>query len=303
MRDLPSSFPVTAPGTWLPIASRDRWHAHADGVAMNGYAQGIDPRWFKRFGRSNDTAQTRLLCFHHAGGSATMYRQWPRLMPASIETIAVQLPGRADRFTEPAYDRMRLLVDDLIEVIKPLLHGSFALYGISMGSRVSWALTHALRARAMPLPARLYVACDPAPATDDGTWPWDDHPGGLEGYVREMGGTPAEVLAQPELLRTLLPTLRRDLTLLSTHSFHPSTPLDVPIHAFAGVDDPTAPPDRVDRWRAETTARFQLHRLPGGHFLTADAERQVIRTIADDLGRLDGAGSASTRQRTSEAHR
>jgi surfactin synthase thioesterase subunit len=214
-----------------------------------------------------------------------MYRGWPRLLPASIEPIGVQLPGRADRFTEPAYERMGPLVDDLIEVIKPLLDRRFALYGISMGGRVSWALAHALRDRAMPLPARLYVACDPAPATDDGAWPWDEHPGGLEGYVREMGGTPAEVLAQPDLLRTLLPTLRRDLTLLSTHNFHPTVPLDVPVQAFAGVADPTAPPDRMHRWRAETTAPFQLHRVPGGHFLTPDAEQQVIRTIVEDLGR------------------
>jgi surfactin synthase thioesterase subunit len=251
---------------------------------MNGSAQDIDRRWFKRFGRSDDTAQTRLLCFHHAGGSAAMYRPWARQMPAFIEPIGVQLPGRADRFVEPAYDRMGPIVDDLVDVIKPLLDRRFALYGISMGGRVSWALTHALRDLGMPMPVRLYVACDPAPSTDDGTWPWDDHPGGLEGYVREMGGTPAEVLAQPELLATLLPTLRSDLTVLSTHNFHPDTPLDLPIHAFAGVDDPTAPPDRMDRWRAETTAEFQRHRLPGGHFLTAEAERQVVRTIVDDLG-------------------
>lgn len=252
---------------------------------MIEHAQDIDRRWFKRFGRRDDAAQVRLLCFHHAGGSAALYRQWPRLMPPSIEPIAVQLPGRADRFTEPAYDRMTPLIDNLLEVIKPVLDGPFACYGISMGARVAWTLTHALRDRAMPLPARLYLACDPGPVTDDGTFAWEGRPDGLEGYVREMGGTPAEVLDQPELLRALLPTLRADLGVLRSNDFHPAIPLDVPIRAFAGVGDPMATPERMDRWRTETTASFELYRLPGGHFLHADgdAERRVVWTIVQDL--------------------
>ncbi|MFC6083626.1 thioesterase II family protein [Sphaerisporangium aureirubrum] len=254
----------------------------ADEVGMNAHPQDIDRRWLKRFGRTDDTARIRLLCFHHAGGNAGMYRHWRRLLPAAVELVAVQLPGRADRFTEPAHDRMTCLVRDLADVLKPLLDRSFACYGISMGARVAWALTHTLREMAMPLPTRLYVACDPGPATDDGTWPWEG-PGGVEGHLREMGGTPPEVLDQPELLRAVLPTFRADLAVLSTHDFRPLTPLAVPIRAFAGVDDPVGTPERVASWRTETTAGFQLHHVAGGHFLTPAAERQVVQTIVQDL--------------------
>src|SRR6266480_1771428 len=106
-----------------------------------------DRRWFKRFGRRDGPADLRLWCFHHAGGSASMYRHWPRLLPPPIEPVAVQLPGRADRFGEPAFDRMAPLVDELVEVLKPLLDRPFACYGVSMGSRVAWTLSHVLRAR------------------------------------------------------------------------------------------------------------------------------------------------------------
>jgi len=258
-------------------------HTIVDEVAMNGYAQDIDRRWFKRFGRKDDDARVRVLCFHHAGGSASMYREWPRRMPRSIEPVAVHLPGRADRFAEPAHQHMETLVDDLLDVIKPLLDRPYACYGISMGARVAWALVHALRDCAMPLPTRLYLACDPAPSTDSGSWPWQGRSDGLEGYMREMGGTPPEVLDQPELLRALLPTLSADLNVLSTHDFHPATPLDLPIVAFAAVNDPFGQPDRMEHWRTETTAGFELVRLPGGHFLTEDAETRVIETIVRDL--------------------
>ncbi|TMR99662.1 thioesterase II family protein [Nonomuraea basaltis] len=244
--------------------------------------QDCDRRWLKRFGRSAP-AEVQLLCFHHAGGSAAMYRHWPRLMPHFVEPIAVQLPGRADRFAEPPYDRMAPLVDELIEMIKPLLDRPFACYGVSMGARVAWALAHELRERAMPMPSMMFVAASASPCFDDGTWAWEGRDDGLEGYVREMGGTPAEVLAEPELLAGLLPTLDADLTVLSTHGFRPLTPLEVPIRAFAGTEDPEAPPEQMDGWRAETSVRFDLDPVPGGHFFDSDGEHQVIRAISHDL--------------------
>lgn len=243
---------------------------------------GVDHRWLKRFGPPAPDG-TVLLCFHHAGGSAAMYRRWSPLLPPRIEPIAVQLPGRADRFTEPPYEHMAPLVDALVEVIAPLLDRPFACYGASMGARVSWALAHALRGRGLPSPGMLFVAASRAPCLDDGSWLWEDREDGLRGYVHEMGGTPAEVLAEPELLAGLLPTLAADLTVLSTHGFRPTAPLAVPIHAFAGTDDAEADPRRMDGWRNETSAAFGLDPVPGGHFFDPTGERQVIDTIGDRL--------------------
>jgi medium-chain acyl-[acyl-carrier-protein] hydrolase len=244
-----------------------------------------DRRWFKRFGRREGPSAVRLLSFHHAGGSAAMYRKWPALLPPAVEPLAVQLPGRADRYAEPAFDRMGPLVEALAEVLKPLLDRPFACYGVSMGSRVAWALTHLLRDRSMPTPSALYLACDLAPSQDGDTYPWEGRADGLEGYLREMGGTPPEVLAEPDLVQVLVRTLRADLAVLSTHRFRPAVPLDVRIQAFAGTDDWTAPAERMAPWGAETTARFDLDVVRGGHFFEADAERQVIRTIGQDLVR------------------
>jgi surfactin synthase thioesterase subunit len=242
----------------------------------------IDRRWLKRFG-STGPAEIRLFCFHHAGGNAAMYRHWSRLLPWHIEPVAVQLPGRADRFREAPYDRMAPLVDELVEVMQPLLDQPFALYGVSMGARVAWALAHALRDRALPGPRMLFVAASVAPTLDDGHWRWEDPAVGVEGYLRELGGTPAEVLAEPALLALVLPTLLADLTVVRTHGFRPATPLEVPIRAFGGTADDQAPPERMGAWRTETSARFALDSLPCGHFFDAADERQVIRAIGREL--------------------
>ncbi len=135
------------------------------------------------------------------------------------------------------------------------------------------------------------MACDAAPITDNGQWKWEGREDGLEGYVREMGGTPPEVLAEPMLLAALLPTLSADLTVLSTHGFRPAIPLDVPIRAFAGTDDAESPPERMSGWRVETAARFDLDVLASGHFLDAEAEQRVIAAVGRELtASLDRTG-------------
>jgi medium-chain acyl-[acyl-carrier-protein] hydrolase len=244
----------------------------------------LDRRWLKRHGPRSSAAEIRLLCFHHAGGSAAMFRKWPELISPEIEPIAVQLPGRADRFNELAFEHMAPLVDALVDVVMPLLDQPFACYGVSMGARVAWSLALALRRRGMPMPAQLFLACEPAPVHDDGTRPWENRAGGLEGYMRDLGGTPPEVLAEPELVRALLPTLRADLVALTTATARPVTPLDVPIRAFAGTEDVVAPWDSMAAWRAETSARFRLDLIPGGHFFDPAGECRVIGAIGDDLG-------------------
>lgn len=244
---------------------------------------GEDRRWLKRFGRPGGPAATQLLCFHHAGGNAATFRHWATVLPYGIEPVAVQLPGRADRFLDPPYDRMKPLVDDLIDVLAPVLQRPYACYGVSMGARVAWALAHGLRDCGMPLPRALFVAASMGPSRDDGHWRWEGRSDGLEGYVHEMGGTPAAVLAEPTLLAALLPTLRADLTVLSTHGFHPATPLDVPIRAFAGVSDDEATPERTRAWAAETSAGFALDVLGCGHFFDPAAERLVVEAIGRDL--------------------
>jgi surfactin synthase thioesterase subunit len=239
-------------------------------------------RWFKR-PRGSGSAEIRLFCFHHAGGTATLFREWPGLFPRSIEPVAVQLPGRAERFREPAYESMPPLIDALIDALAPILDQSFAFYGLSMGARLSWALTHRLRDHGMPMPGALFLACAAAPDREEGRADWNVGKEDLIGYLREMGGTPPEIFTQPELLDLFLPTLRADLTMVDSFRMRPRVPLDIPIRAFAGIDDVEGLPDRMSGWRLETRGVFHLDVVPGGHFFDAAGERQVIRAIATDL--------------------
>jgi surfactin synthase thioesterase subunit len=239
-------------------------------------------RWFKRF-RSPAAGATTLLCLHHAGGNAAMFREWPRLLPPSVDPIAVQLPGRADRIDEQPYHSMDDLVDGLVDAVEPLLERPVALFGASMGARVGWSLAHALRERGLPMLRALYVSASSAPSLDREVRGWNGPDEGLVHYIRTLGGTPAQFFDDPELLGEIVATLRADLTVLSTHTYQPDVLLSIPITAFAGASDEESSPQQQEPWGKETTGPFVMNVLDGGHFLDADATRLVIDAISEDL--------------------
>lgn len=255
---------------------------------MTGSALAGSALWLRRYG-SGAPPVARLFCFHHAGGTAAMYRDWGRLLPPSVEPVAVQLPGRADRLRERPYTAMAPLVAALVEVVEPALDLPYACYGLSMGAKVCWALAHRLRERASPMPLGLYLAGAAAPDRQEGRADWNVPDAEIVRYMRDMGGTAPEIFSYPTLLASILATVRADLTLVDTFDYQPAVPLDVPIRAFAGTEDVEGGPERMRGWAEQTSRQFTLEEVPGGHFLDGAGNRRVARAITEDLRRELGA--------------
>lgn len=113
----------------------------------------------------------RLICFPHAGAGATTYAEWAPALPAEIELVAVQLPGRQNRIAEEPFTEVGPLVSVLTHALRPVLSGSFSFFGHSCGAALAFELAKALRAEtsgsgaAVPLrPARPGRDRDPASA-------------------------------------------------------------------------------------------------------------------------------------------
>ena len=76
----------------------------------------------------------RLFCLPYAGGSASVFRDWPDRLPQSVEVCAIQLPGRETRLKEPVFTRLPPLVQELAQALLPSLDRPFALFGHSVGA-------------------------------------------------------------------------------------------------------------------------------------------------------------------------
>lgn len=229
-------------------------------------------------------ARLRLFCFPYAGGSAAVYRDWHTLVPGEIEVAAVNLPGRGARFKEPPLDRAEVLVESLAEELGPHMEPPFAFFGHSMGALIAFELTRLLRREGRRLPERLLVSGRRAPHLPDEDPPIHGLPDAeLMEELRQLNGTPEEVLAHPELMELFLPVLRADFAVCEEYRYREEPPLDLPISAFGGVDDPDVERSHVLGWREQTRGGFRLRMFPGGHFFLNDHRDALVRAVVLDL--------------------
>jgi medium-chain acyl-[acyl-carrier-protein] hydrolase len=209
----------------------------------------------------------RLFCFPYAGGSAAIYHQWPACIPADIELVAVQYPGRATRLREPPCKRLNLLLDDIGQAIPSLLDRPFAFFGHSMGATVAFELIRRLQAAQQPLPQHLFVSGRSAPQLPPVKRPIHNLPDNeFFDAMREFNGTPSEILEHQELMEMMLPIIRADFQTLETWEYQPSPPFDIPVSVFGGIGDNGVPLENLDAWASCTTARMKRHMFPGDHF-------------------------------------
>jgi nonribosomal peptide synthetase protein BlmIV len=227
----------------------------------------------------------RLFCFPHAGGSAAVYRSLSRELSGNIQVCPVELPGRERRGAEAPFRNARALVDALVHFLRfELEKGPFALFGHSMGARVAFELTRALARAGVSSPRALIVSGCPAPELVDPRPKLAALP--RERFIaalRELNGTPREVLENEELMQLLLPRLRADYALSEGYELDDLTAVDVPLLAVGGSDDPEASVAELEAWRARTSRNFTLRMLPGDHFFLHTARSELAAVLRREL--------------------
>jgi medium-chain acyl-[acyl-carrier-protein] hydrolase len=236
--------------------------------------------WVSIF-RPNPRARLRLFCFPYAGGSSLVFRQWPDGLPPDVELCAVQLPGRGARMRETPFKRMSPLVEALAEVLPPFFDRPFAFFGHSMGATIGFELARRLRRARASGPARLLISGrqpPQAPYADRATYSLSD--AALIDELRQLNGTPSEVLEHAEMMQLLLPLLRADLELIQTYAYEPEPPLSCPVSAFGGIRDAEADHDVLQQWAEQTTAEFSLEMFPGDHFFLHTCLPQLLQAIS-----------------------
>jgi pyochelin biosynthesis protein PchC len=236
-------------------------------------------RWLRCY-KERPGARLRLICFPYASGSATFYRPWAAALPADLELIAVQYPGRLDRVGEPCVTDMDTMVETIAEVLPGALDRPFALFGHSMGGAIAYEVAHRLRARYGVEPVRLFVSGRQAPQFHEPGEKYRDSDDVLWAELARLGGTSEEALAHRELRSLLMPTLRGDYQLIETYRPAAREPLRCPITALVGTHDPEVPVDWAAGWAEHTTAGMTLKVFPGNHFYLVDEGAAVLAEVA-----------------------
>jgi medium-chain acyl-[acyl-carrier-protein] hydrolase len=225
-----------------------------------------------------------VFCFAHAGGGPSFFRPWRQALAPAVDIRPVLLPGRESRVRELPYRRMEQLLDPLCAALAPFLDRPYALFGHSMGSVVAYEVARRLSTGHVRPPSHLLVSGRRAPTAPTRRRKFSELPEHeFLMAIAALNGTPPEVLSQPQLVQLLLPTLRADFELNETYHPMPGPPLDCPLSAYMGVDDPEVNPSELLAWHTETTAEFTLRTFRGDHFYLRGGRPDVLRSIRQDL--------------------
>jgi surfactin synthase thioesterase subunit len=91
---------------------------------------------------------------------------------------------------------------------------------------------------------------------------------------------------EPEVVRMSLPALRADFGIVLGYTHRAAPPLDLPIVALGGTQDPDVAAEALLGWAHYTTAPFRFRMLPGGHLFyreQPDARAEVLRACRQAL--------------------
>lgn len=245
-----------------------------------------DNPWLKTFNCHVNRQPVLLFCFHHAGGTASMYKNWQKGLAECAEVIAVQLPGRENRFKEPLLEHSDVLINLVADAIADSLDDRpYVFFGHSLGASLGLHVIHELLRRKIRAPIGLIVSArnpffcntkniNPTYYTD------------LEflDMLLMFGGIPNEIINEYQIINSFLPRLRSDFYLSYRLQMRQVNlkKLNIPILALGGIADPTLSSNEIDGWSTYTTNNFRAILLPGDHFFIRNEFmlfRIIIQTI------------------------
>jgi surfactin synthase thioesterase subunit len=253
-------------------------------VAVTGEASGP----LVRFAASS-TPRRQLVCLPFAGGGPSVYRLWPRTLPADVEVLAVVLPGRELPRREQPLDSVEQLVAALLPAIESAAQLPYALFGHSLGAALAFELAVALERDAARPPSQLFVSGRRAPDEPYHAAPVYDLPEAdfLDALQERYGGVPEVIRGEPDLLALLLPALRADVRAFETYAPLTDRKVTCPVHVYGGVADRHPRPEQLPGWQRVAENPVRVRTFPGDHFyLTSQREAltgDITAHLADVL--------------------
>ncbi|MFI6479330.1 thioesterase II family protein [Nonomuraea sp. NPDC050663] len=237
--------------------------------------------WLRRF-QSAPPSSTRLICFPHAGGSASYFHPVARQLSAVMDVLAVQYPGRQERRHERCIDDIATLADQLTGELLPLADLPMAFFGHSMGAVVAFEVSRRLLTHGVS-PVTLFASGRRAPSTTRNETVHKEGDQALLAEVRRLGGTDLRMLNDPEVVSMILPSLRGDYTAIMTYRCSPGIKIDAPIVALVGDNDPHVSLDEAIRWKEHTSGAFDMQVFSGGHFYLNNHALAVMNIITERI--------------------
>ncbi|SPE61931.1 Thioesterase domain protein [Streptomyces netropsis] len=244
-----------------------------------------------------------VLCVPYAGATGLAYARLSRRAGPELRFTGLDLPGRGGLADRPPPRDVAGAVAALSAQAAPVAGAGvpYAVLGHSLGALLAHRLTAALsrgphQGPRTP-PSLLVVSCCPPPHLADRLGAGAEEL--LGAAARELRATSGRAGAdrtwaagRPDL------ELGRELTGGAGPPDGGPRPVDVPVLALYGADDPLFPGRAVRGWERWTRAGFTAREVPGGHFCFREHAAAYVTAIREALhGIVPGPGAPAADDR------
>ena len=216
-----------------------------------------------------------------------MFREWVKHIPSQIELIAIQLPGRENRFHEKPIKKTEKVVNEISNILESYFDKPFAFFGHSMGALLSYETARSLAENNKNIPEHLFISGRSSPDVVRKKSPIHHLPENL--FLREIqkyGGLPKEVLDDAEMRSFFFPTLRADLEMCEKYIYNKTSALTIPITVYNGLADEGVNPSEKNGWEDMTEMPCEIKYFAGGHFFFRDSANDFFGQFRTDLENL-----------------
>jgi len=235
--------------------------------------------WYLEY-KKNPDATIRLFCFHHSGGGASAYYPWADYLLPKIEMIAIQLPGRESRFTEPLNNNLRDITAKLSDGFAIYKDKPFFVFGHSLGALISFEFIKSIHQLYSLSPRHMIVSATKAPHLPfrmKHLSQLDDK--ALKEELKNYNGIDERILNNDELLDLFLPIIKNDFSIYEHYNFLESMSIPCDILAISGDQDQTVSPKEILAWAQYTEGKFEHISFPGKHFFIKDHQKKILEMI------------------------
>ena len=228
--------------------------------------------------RESEQARARLVCLAHAGGSASFFRPWLAHLPGDIDLLAVQYPGREERFNEAPIPCLDSLAGHIAEALQTLPVRPLLLFGHSMGAALAYAVGVRLQAAGSGA-AHVFVSGHAPPHRQS---PSDLHrqdDAALVADILRQDTNAAGLWANPQLRGLFLPTLRSDYQASETWRPKQLARLAAPLDVLLARDDAQVSLEQARAWADLSDHTPDIRLFDGDHFYLKHQPRPVIHHL------------------------
>lgn len=248
----------------------------------------LDPGlWLRRYVPAPQ-ARARLVCFPHAGGSASYFHPLAVSLAPQVDVISLQYPGRQDRRHEPLVPDVAACADLITAALATLPPAPTVLFGHSLGAMLAFEVA-CRQERAGAGPSALVVSGRRGPGTvrDEAVHQLDDD--GLIAAIKDLDGANAALL-DDEIMRMSLPAIRSDFRAAEMYVCPAGQTVACPLTVLMGDDDPKSTLEEARQWQEHSTGAFRMKVWPGGHFYLTTHAGEVTRQLQTELDAAALAG-------------